>query len=955
MSRNEKNKKCFIVLVLRSELLRRAAMAIILVCFAFSPPQAGAGWLEEEQKLLASDGNASDYFGNSVSISGDYAIVGAYGDDVSGTDSGSAYIFKWNGTSWVEQQKLTASGGATGDLFGVSVSISGDYAIVGANQDDVNGMVNSGSAYIFKRDGTTWSQQAKLTASDGNALDYFGYSVSISGDYAIVGADQDDVNGMVNSGSAYIFKRDGTSWVQQPKLTALDGAASDYFGCSVSISGDYAIVGAYGDDVNGTDSGSAYIFFRSGTSWSQQAKLTASDGAASDRFGYSVSISGDYAIVGAYGDQTSKGSAYIFLRSGTSWSQQAKLTASDGAANDWFGNSVSISGDYAIVGAFYDDDNGSASGSAYIFKRDGTTWIQQTKLTASDSAAGDYFGYSVSISGDYAIVGAHFDDDKGTDSGSAYIYSQRGYISGTKWHDKDGDGGFTGDTEEQAIPGWRIYVDANENGQFDTGEPNELTDANGNYVLIVPNGTWVLAEEGASPCWEQTYPGGNGTYNITLTDGQIVEGYNFGNARPTEIYPSNWQKQQQDKLTASDGAASDYFGYSVSISGDYAIVGAYLDDVNGTDSGSAYIFSPNDVNCSDWDQTAKLTALDGAAWDYFGSSVSISGDYAIVGAYGDQTSKGSAYIFLRSGTSWSQQAKLTASDGNAVDRFGNSVSISGDYAIVGAYSDDVNGTDSGSAYIFKRDGTSWSQQAKLTASDGNAYDYFGYSVSICGDYAIVGAFYDDVNVMVDSGSAYIFKRDGTTWSQQAKLTASDSAAGDRFGWSVSVSGDYAIVGAYYDDVNVMVDSGSAYILKRDGTSWVQQQKLTASDGAAYDQFGQSVSIIGDYAIVGAIGDDDKGSASGSAYIFKWNGTSWSEQQKLTASDGAGSDYFGYSVSIGNGYIIAGAYFDDDKGTDSGSAYMFGKTLCPSADLDDDCKVDFADFAIFADWWLYGTD
>ena len=504
-------------------------------------------------------------------------------------------------------------------------------------------------------------------------------------------------------------------------------------------------------------------------------------------------------------------------------------------------------------------------------------------------ASNNFFGYSVSISGDYAIVGAFCDDDKGNASGSAYIYSRICYISGTKWHDKDGDGHLTGDTEEQAIPGWRIYVDINENGQFDTGEPNKLTDPNGNYVLIVPNGTWVLAEE-ASPCLEQTYPGGNGTYNITLTEGQIVEGYNFGNARPFEIYPSIWQKQQQDKLTASDGDANDWFGCSVSVSGDYAIVGAYGDQ---TSKGSAYIFMWSGTS---WVQQQKLTASDGAAWDYFGCSVSISGDYAIVGAYGDDdkgTESGSAYIFLRSGTSWSQQAKLTASDGNAVDRFGNSVSISGDYAIVGAWGDD---SYKGSAYIFKRVDTTWSPQAKLTASDGAAGDAFGYSVSICGDYAIVGAFYDDVNVMVDSGSAYIFKRGGTSWSEQDKLTASDGAAGDRFGWSVSVSGDYAIVGAQGDDVS----KGSAYILKRDGTSW-------------------------------------------------------SEQAKLLALDGAGSDYFGWSVSIGNGYIITGAYFDDDKGTNSGSAYMFGKTLCPSADLDDDCKVDFADFAVFAAQWLYGTD
>ena len=344
--------------------------------------------LRAEVKLAASDGAAYDYFGYSVSISGDYAIVGAYRDCDDGSNSGSAYIFYRSGTTWSQQAKLTASDGAAYDYFGYSVSISGDYAIVGAYADSNS----SGSVYIFYRSGTTWTQQDKLTASDGASYDCFGRSVSISGDYAIVGAHRDDDNGS-DSGSAYIFYRSGTTWIQQDKLAASDGAESDYFGISVSISGDYAIVGAHRDDDNGSDSGSAYIFYRSGTTWIQQDKLTASDGAESDYFGIPVSISGDYAIVGAYKDDdngSDSGSAYTFYRSGTTWTQQAKLTASDGAASDYFGQSVSISGDYAIVGANRDDDNGSNSGSAYIFYRSGTTWIQQDKLTASDGAESDY-------------------------------------------------------------------------------------------------------------------------------------------------------------------------------------------------------------------------------------------------------------------------------------------------------------------------------------------------------------------------------------------------------------------------------------------------------------------------------------------------------------------------------------------------------------------------------------
>ena len=233
----------------------------------------------------------------------------------------------------------------------------------------------------------------KIKASDGASGDEFGWSVSISGDYAVVGAHHDDDQ----SGSTYVFKRTGTSWAQEAKLLPSDGAAGDHFGISVSISGDYALVGAYWDDDNGDRSGSAYVFKRSGTSWAQEAKLLPSDGAAGDGFGFSVSISGDYAVVGAWAADGFAGSAYVFKRTGTSWAQEAKLLASDGAAEDHFGFSVSISGDYAVMGAICDSDNGSNSGSAYVFKRSGTSWAQEAKLLASDGAEGDGFGGSVSI------------------------------------------------------------------------------------------------------------------------------------------------------------------------------------------------------------------------------------------------------------------------------------------------------------------------------------------------------------------------------------------------------------------------------------------------------------------------------------------------------------------------------------------------------------------------------
>ncbi|MFQ5854107.1 MAG: FG-GAP repeat protein [Anaerolineae bacterium] len=381
-----------------------------------------ADWTEQA-KLIPVAGAPNDNFGYSASINGNYAIIGAIGD---GNQSGAAYIFVHDAGGWTEQAKLTARGRAPGDIFGHSVSVSGDTAIIGVPGDTDSG-ANAGAAYIFVRDRDTWSEQAKLTARDGIAGDQFGWRVSISGDTAMVGAIGDDDNG-TSSGSVYVFVRDEGTWTEQLKLAAGDGSAGDRFGWRVSISGDTAIVAARGlEDENGDYSGSAYVFARDAGGWTQQARLSADDGTPSDRFGYSVAIGEDTAIIGAIGDDDNgnfSGSAYIFVRNGSNWTQQAKLSAGDGAAWDRFGYSVSINGDTAIVGAAGASGNVINAGAAYVFVRSGETWTQQTKLTAGDGDELDQFGYSVSISGDTAVVGAIRDDDNGDSSGSAYVFQR---------------------------------------------------------------------------------------------------------------------------------------------------------------------------------------------------------------------------------------------------------------------------------------------------------------------------------------------------------------------------------------------------------------------------------------------------------------------------------------------------------------------------------------------------
>jgi len=361
-----------------------------------------------EVKLIAPDGASEDYFGYSVGISGNYALVGATWDD---SQRGSAYLYKWNGSTWTLHKKLTASDRAAGDIFGCHANIDGDYAIIGARWDD-SGL---GAAYVFYKDqggSDNWGEQAKLVASDGVAGDAFGTGVDISGQYAVIGG--------AYGGKAYIFKRTGATWSELARLSASDHIAGDYFGAHLAIDGYYALVAAPYDDENGTRSGIAYIFQKDqggADNWGQQAKLIPLDGDENDIFGSRVGLSGEYAVIGALWDDDKgidSGSAYVFHRSGTTWSQQVKLTASDGAAYDQFGRGVAISGDYIIVGA--DADN-----SIYSFLHGGGSWYQVSKQTPS--GGGGLFGWIVAISGNDAIVGAHMNDNSnGTDAGAAYLY-----------------------------------------------------------------------------------------------------------------------------------------------------------------------------------------------------------------------------------------------------------------------------------------------------------------------------------------------------------------------------------------------------------------------------------------------------------------------------------------------------------------------------------------------------
>jgi len=464
----------------------------------------------------------------------------------------------------------------------------------------------------FFANAQTWNEIVKVCAGDRAANDTYSYSIAISGDYAVVGApdEDEDASGgatLAGAGSAYILYNNAGTWTQVQKICASDRAASDNFGRSVDIDGDYIIVGAYNEDENATgsgtlvSSGSAYIFHNTAGTWSQVQKICASDRAANDFFGFSVSISGNYAIVGAQQEDedaagantmSMAGSAYIFLNTAGTWAQVQKIVANDRAAADSYGYSVSISGDYAIVGAYQEDENAAGganlpeAGSSYIYYNNAGTWIHDQKIVPPSRATQDYFGYAVDISGDYLIVGAYNEDEDASEAntmvaaGSAYIF----YNNAGTWT-----------IANKLVASDRLAAD-----RF--GYAVAICN---DYALV---GAYYEDEDAAG---SNTFSGAGSAYVFHNNAG-------------------NWSQSQ--KIVPSDRAMGDYFGFTVALTSSSLMVGAYAEDHDAaglnlmTSSGSVYMFAPAGAEMNVKQNLTNIA--DGGSYD-FGNIVSGSSSGAI--------------------------------------------------------------------------------------------------------------------------------------------------------------------------------------------------------------------------------------------------------------------------------------------------------------------------------------
>ncbi len=448
-------------------------------------------------------------------------------------------------SDWSTPQTVTITG-VDDTLYDGSVAYSIDFQP--AQSDDPNyGGFEPLDILIYNYDNDIIGvQKSKLIADDGMDDDRLATSVSLGKDYAIAGAPYTD-DAALSSGSAYVYQRNPAngSWIQKQKLVAEDAGASDYFGRAVAISGDNIVIGSYYDDESGGNAGAVYFYRRNGSSWDFQTKATASGSLANDYLGFSVAIEGDYAVIGATGrddNGSASGAAYIFKRNAVSgtWFQVDKLLALDGAASDQFGYSVSINGDFIIVGAPYDDDTASNSGSVYLFKKDDglDTWSEVSKVIAADPTEEDRLGFSVGLNSDHAVAGVPRDDDVASATGSVVVIKR-----------------------DSGLDTWSWY----------------------------------------------------------------------------------------SKLTASDSMANDQFGWSVAVYGDYIAVGShYEDNANGSNAGAVYLFQ-RDTGDGSWDPLSKIVADDGLANDQLGHDVSIYGGNIMAGAYlnnnGNGFDAGAAFIF----------------------------------------------------------------------------------------------------------------------------------------------------------------------------------------------------------------------------------------------------------------------------------------------------------------------
>jgi len=770
------------------------------------------------QGSLVEDG----VFGTSVAIDGDLAVVGAPGGN-------TAFAFVNTPNGWQLEAEIPAPEftGTPLDIsyhdFGESVAISGNVAVIGAPRANIfAGMMwhEEGAVCVFRRSAEgVWELEQELTVYHMDFLGdtHFGASVAISDQTIIAGAPDDTRGGEpTESGSAFIFSWTGAVWHLDQRLKAPFQATQDHFGAAVDVSVDTAVIGVPYDDVTlSTDAGRAFVFTRSGGTWTQTWEFTANNPGASDHFGAAVSVTGTRALVGAPDDDhaagTDAGSAHLFTGAGASWARTADLTASDADTGDRFGAAVSVDfwGD-VLVGA--PDHNlgmlGIDAGAAYLFTEDASVWVEDQKIIAPKSRISDHFGSSVALDEWNALVGAPGDDVGNIDnSGSADLFA----YSGGSWRSEE-------------------FL----HGHWETGLYEQFF----GYSMAVDGDTMVVA----LPKSERR------SAQIFVRDGD------------------EWLLQQE-LLSHQGYAFDDQFGFAVDVSGDTAVVGAQWGSTAFVDScGLVYVFiRTSTLSGPVWELEQILEPSDASHGQVFGRSVDIEGDDLVVGSP-KRSSGGGVYVFNRSGTFWTEDAILEPSDMESGDEFGSALRLVGNLFAAGAPRDDDAADNAGAVRLFTRAGSVWTEGQKITAATPQAGASFGFSIDIDVSSMVIGAINTEVAGNSAAGSAHVFVESGGVWSEQQQLVSPDPGFAYRFGAEVLIFGDTVVVASPFWGIFSLVNTGAVRVFHRSGAVWTHSQLLFGSPIQYSAHFGSSIAATGDGLAIGAYYEDFSPVGRGAVYF-----------------------------------------------------------------------------------------
>lgn len=750
--------------------------------------------------------NAGGGMGELVAMDGNTLVASAI--DHAGRHKYLVYVRE--GAGWILQAEITPD--ETEYCWGYrSLAIQGDTIAVGSPCYDGPGGTDQGAVHILVRTTGQWQEQATLTAADPRNWAAFGLCLALDGDTLAVTSCGDEMP--EDAGAVYVFVRNGTAWAQQAKLTASDAQAYDHFGQSVDVQSDTIIVGAsgrWGEAPAGRSQGRAHVYERSGATWTETQILTASDGQEGDNFGYSLAVSGDRLAVSAAhrpgAGYSYYGAVYVFARSAGAWTQTDILMPAGGA--DWFefGGALALDGDTLAAAP-----TGSGYSEVYLFVFDGEDWAQQAKLESEQTESG--FGMGLALDGDRLAVGAPGWTAHSLGQGAVQIFER----SGTTW-----------------VPA----------GELSEGG-GDLDEEDGFGYAVAVDGTTAVVGARLDAC---------------------LTGPNEGSAYVFVRDSQGWQLQAH--LVAPDAMNYyAYFGWAVALDGNTLAVGAPgRPGPAGYGHGVIYVFVRTG---QDWSLEQILAVAGSDAGGQLGASIDLQGDTLVAGAwrYGGTSARniGAVYIFTRSGGTWTERTHLTRSGAKAYDVFGCDVSLDGTTLAVGVLGyDGQAGTNQGMVQVFVGSGASWSLQRQITPSPAHAYADFGTAVDLAGDTLLVGSpGYD--GYAVNQGSAWVFTRSGSIWTQNARLLPSDPQEGNNFGAALALQGSTAVIGS---DAMDRTRPGTTYVFTNEAGTWTQALKLNATDPADADRFGRSVSLDGDLLLVGADNAPlENGMRPGAADVF----------------------------------------------------------------------------------------